>query len=134
MKRYIVVRNEVEFVHRYLEAPSTVIHLRNYHRHIAHIETEIEVYHDDRELEFIIVKNSINSAFNRNKIEMLYVDKSCEMVAQEVIEHVVREFGNRAITCKVFEDGENGAKIVHNPRTRMVRDSLGHLIREEITE
>lgn len=106
----IIVKNKVEFIHRYISAPEEVAFLREYHRHEAHIETEIEVYHDDRELEFILVKDYIDSLLE-HEIDMRYVDKSCEMVAKEIIAKLIQRYGDRGITCKVFEDDENGAVV-----------------------
>lgn len=109
METMIIVKNEALMVHRYPGAPEEVSYLKDYHRHILTIETEIEVYHENRELEFIMVEDAIKDYLN--KTQLTYTDKSCEMVAKEIIEYIIEKYGERKITCKVFEDGENGAKV-----------------------
>lgn len=105
----IIVRTRKEMIHRYVDAPKGVEYLKDYHRHMLHIEVDIEVYHDDRELEFILVKRDIEAFLERYPLQE--VEKSCEMVAFDIIEYVVAKYGDRNVECKVFEDGENGARV-----------------------
>ena len=110
----IVVRNQKEMIHRYEQAPEEVSFLREWHRHMLHIETEIEVTHDDRELEFIMVKDYIDQCLD-HMINLEYVEKSCEMVAKEIIAKLVERYGERAIECTVWEDNENGGRVYYRP-------------------
>jgi len=103
-KSYIVVRTQFEGFHRYPAAPEGVEFLKNEHRHMFHIEAKIEVFHSDRELEFILVKRFINTLLTNSQQD----HKSCEMIAESITNALVQKYGKRDITVGVFEDGENG--------------------------
>lgn len=114
MNTFIIVKTQYEGIHRYKDAPDQVSFLRDYHRHIFNIEAKIEVFHEDRELEFIMVKQKINAYFDKLKDEYgVYNmgDQSCEMIAKRIIDLLKENYGNRKITVSVFEDNENGAVV-----------------------
>lgn len=112
IQRYIYVTFQQEFIHRYPDAPDEVAYLRDYHRHIAHIKVQIEVYHNERELEFIMVKHNL-AAVVSNYIRVTS-DNSCETIAENIIEYVKKTYGeNRDIEVDVAEDGENGCRLVY---------------------
>lgn len=103
----IIVKTQREFIHRYKNAPEEVAFLRNYHRHMLHIEVELSVTHEERELEFFMVLKRLNRILNT--IPMTYVDCSCETIAEQVAKELQDLYGaNRDITVKVLEDGEVG--------------------------
>jgi hypothetical protein len=81
------------------------------HRHRAFTEVEIEVTHDDRELEFIMVQRRLQAWVEADKFSWP-TQISCEMIADKIIKMLHEWYGTRNITCKVFEDNENGAKVV----------------------
>lgn len=108
-KRSIFVSLQVEGSHRYKEAPQEVAFLRSYHRHMFGVRVKMEVFHDDRELEFILVKRFIQRFFNDNPIHD--VDWSCEMIADKLHRVLVDHYGDRDMTIVVDEDGENGAEV-----------------------
>lgn len=104
----IIVRTQFEGFHKYPAAPEGVEFLKNEHRHIFHVEAKIEVFHDDRELEFILVKRFLNSQLTDGQMN----HKSCEMMAADLINKIEEKFpGERAISVKVFEDNENGGEV-----------------------
>ena len=109
---FIIVRGQYEFNHRYAHAPAEVSYLRNIHRHLFNYEVELEVYHDDRELEFIMVKHDIEEYLSRR--EENWVDTtSCEQMAKCIGLYLQTKHGfERSLTVSVFEDNENGAKII----------------------
>ena len=112
MKMFIAVTNFFEGIHRYKDAPQQVDFLRNYHRHIFNIKTKIEVFHDDRELEFIMVKRNINNFINSclNDEGYFFMENlSCEQFADKLYEYLIKEYGQRKITIEVSEDDENCA-------------------------
>lgn len=114
MSKFIIVRTQYEGIHRYKNAPKQVEFLRTYHRHIFHIETKIEVFHNDRDLEFIMVKQAINTYFDSflNRFDVYEMgDQSCEMIAENLIKFLKTKYGERKITVSVFEDNENGAVV-----------------------
>jgi hypothetical protein len=109
----IVVKLEREFIHRYKDAPEDVAFLRQWHRHMLKLEIEIEVSHLDRELEFIMVKRYVNHLFNMNEIDLTYVEKSCETICKELIELLVKKYGERDMVITASEDGENGGRVYY---------------------
>lgn len=111
-KSFIIVRGQFEFCHRYADAPEEVAYLRNLHRHMFNYEVEIEVYHDDRELEFIMVKHEIED-FLLNRDRIWPETTSCEQMAQSIGNFLRTHYGfERDLTVSVFEDNENGAKVI----------------------
>ena len=105
----ILVKNTFEFVHCWPEAPDEVDYLRSPHRHLFAIESEIEVGHDDRELEFIMVQHSIKDFLHTPNRFALRT--SCEQIARAVGDHIAEKYGEREIIVTVYEDNENGARV-----------------------
>jgi len=112
MKTFIVVQLQAEGIHRWEECPiEEVKYLRHDHRHVFHIKAVREVFHDNRDVEFIQFKHEIDDyIFNRYYDHIYrchYFGKmSCEMLAKELLEKFNLE------SCEVYEDGENGAVVV----------------------
>lgn len=117
IKRSIIVRTRFEGMHAYKNAPDEVAFLRNMHRHMFHVELISEVFHDDRELEFFIVKKQLDE-FIGARFPYGEDAGSCEQIAEAIMIHFAEllydeTLGSRFIACKVCEDGENCA-IVSN--------------------
>ena len=111
-KTLIIVRGQFEFCHRYASAPTEVAYLRNQQRHMYNYEVQLEVYHDDRELEFIMVKHDIDS-YLAGRYENWTDETSCEQMAECICLYLQTKHGfERMLTVSVFEDNENGAKII----------------------
>ena len=113
-KRYIWVTFRKEGVHCYpaaLTDPSLgeVSFLGNPHRHMFHFKVFIEVFHDDREIEFIIFKRWLESLYNEDVLTLS--NQSCEMIAENLFNVIGGKYPNRDITIDISEDGENGACI-----------------------
>ena len=108
----IIIRGSYEFCHRYKDAPAEVAYLRALHRHVFNYEVELEVYHDDRELEFIMVKHDIDDYLTRREENWLDTT-SCEQMAKCIGLYLQTKHGfERYLSVSVFEDNENGAKII----------------------
>ena len=75
------------------------------HRHIFHFKVAIEVFHDDRDIEFIQFKRWLESLY-QGTLELDY--KSCEMIADELAHQIQIKHPGRHIRIEVSEDGENG--------------------------
>jgi hypothetical protein len=93
--------------------------LGNPHRHIFHFRVSIDVFHSDRDIEFIQFKRWLENLysgtgpFNENQVlELNY--KSCEMIADDLYLQIAARYPNRAVTIEVSEDGENGCSITYN--------------------
>lgn len=82
------------------------------HRHIFHFRVSIDVFHDDRDIEFIQFKRWLESLYGDNVISLNH--KSCEMIAEDLANQIHNKYPNRNITISVAEDNENGAEMSFN--------------------
>ena len=82
------------------------------HRHIFHFDVSIEVFHNDRDIEFIQFKRWLENQYSQGILELNY--KSCEMISDDLYEIIATRYPDRNITITVSEDGENGATIQYN--------------------
>lgn len=79
------------------------------HRHVFHFKVAIEVFHDDRDIEFIQFKRWLENLY---KDAILALDfKSCEMIAEDLYSQITARYPGRAVWIDVSEDGENGCHI-----------------------
>jgi hypothetical protein len=79
------------------------------HRHIFHFKVAIQVFHDDRDIEFIQFKRWLESLYADGTLQLDY--KSCEMICDDLANTINNKYPNRNIELTVSEDGENGATI-----------------------
>jgi len=107
-----------EGIHKYpaaLEDPklADVKFLGYPHRHMFHFKVWIEVFHDDRDIEFIQFKRWLESLY-QGTLELDY--KSCEMIADELADQIQTKYPGRQVRIEVSEDGENGCDINYEVR------------------
>lgn len=116
MKRYVICNLTKELYHRYPKAPDDVWYLRNLHRHLLHIEVTVEVYHNERDIEFIMLKHIVEKFYDSLEIDSPNTPQeeiSCEHIAELIISMLRRLYGtDRDIAVSVMEDGENGARLI----------------------
>ena len=90
------------------------------HRHIFHFRVRIEVFHNDRDIEFIQFKRWMERLYNgasETEGEVLVLNhRSCEMIADELHEKISAKYPGRFVEIDVAEDGENGCSIYY-PKT-----------------
>jgi hypothetical protein len=115
-KRFIWVTFQREGIHKFPAAATDpnladVAFLANEHRHIFHFNIAIEVFHNDRDIEFIQFKRWLENLY-QGKLELNY--KSCEMISDDLYEAIASRYPGRDIEITVSEDGENGATIRYN--------------------
>jgi hypothetical protein len=79
------------------------------HRHIFHFKVSIEVFQDDRDIEFIQFKRWLEKCYNDGILELNH--KSCEMIARELNDTIKARYPGRRTEIEVSEDGENGATL-----------------------
>lgn len=79
------------------------------HRHIFHFKVYIEVFHDDRDIEFIQFKRWLEKLYNTGTLQLNY--KSCEMISEDLHAEITARYPGREIWIEVSEDGENGSFI-----------------------
>jgi len=111
--RTIFVQFTKEGIHCYPDAPGGVEFLRNPHRHIFHFKATVSVQHNDRDIEFILFKRELEGLYNYGVMEIDH--KSCEMLAEELINYIVKGYPGRQVAVEVSEDGENGAILEYIP-------------------
>lgn len=114
IKRWIEVSFRKAGVHYYPGCDQVaflepVSYLANRHRHLFHFAVSIEVYHNDRELEFLMVQDELQGLFEKGTMDIN--GKSCEMLAEDLINYISETYPGRDILVKVHEDGENGAVL-----------------------
>jgi len=120
--RTIFVRFQKEGIHCYPAAATDpalatgdeydVSFLASPHRHIFHFEVTIQVFHNDRDIEFIQFKRWLENLYAGGTLELNY--KSCEMISDELYDQIAARYPDRAVWINVSEDGENGAVIQYN--------------------
>jgi hypothetical protein len=106
-QKFIWVTFQKEGIHKYPDAPEGVEFLKYPHRHIFHFKVELEVFHDDREVEFILFKRELESLYSQGTLQLDY--KSCEMMADDLANYIKEKYSKRDLVITVSEDGENGA-------------------------
>ena len=82
------------------------------HRHIFHFRVTIDVFHNDRDIEFIQFKRWLENLYKDAILALDY--KSCEMIADDLYIQIAAKYPSRAVTIEVSEDGENGCVIDYN--------------------
>jgi hypothetical protein len=85
--------------------------LANPHRHIFHFRVWIDVFHNDRDVEFIQFKRWLESLYNGQGSVLALDWKSCEMIADDLYIEIAGRYPDRAVWIEVAEDGENGCLI-----------------------
>ena len=84
------------------------------HRHIFHFRVSIDVFHNDRDIEFIQFKRWLENLYSGQGAVLELNYKSCEMIADDLYLQIAARYPDRAVTIEVSEDGENGCSIVYN--------------------
>ena len=79
------------------------------HRHIFHFQVWIDVFHNDRDIEFIQFKRWLENLYKDSILALDY--KSCEMISDDLYIQIASRYPNRAVWIEVSEDGENGCLI-----------------------
>ena len=89
------------------------------HRHIFHFRVRIEVFHNDRDIEFIQFRRWMERLYNGGdssdgKVSVLELDyKSCEMIADDLYQEISTKYPGRFVEISVAEDNENGCSIFY---------------------
>ena len=79
------------------------------HRHIFHFKVYIQVFHDDRDIEFIQFKRWLEKLYSEGTLELNH--KSCEMISRDLHATITARYPAREIWISVSEDNENGCFI-----------------------
>lgn len=84
------------------------------HRHIFHFNVGIQVFHNDRDIEFIQFKRWLEGMYSSAQNILSLDFKSCEMISDDLFEQIASRYPDRDIEITVSEDGENGATIFYS--------------------
>jgi hypothetical protein len=84
------------------------------HRHIFHFRVSIDVWHNDRDIEFIQFKRWLESLYSEESNCLRLDYKSCEMIADDLYIQIANRYPDRNVVIEVSEDGENGCSITYN--------------------
>ncbi|MCH7515942.1 MAG: hypothetical protein IIB08_02225 [Bacteroidetes bacterium] len=77
------------------------------HRHIFKFKVWIEVFTDDRDIEFIQFSRWLKNLYGEGVLEMDYL--SCEMISDHLNLVIKIKYPGREVWIEVSEDGENGS-------------------------
>jgi hypothetical protein len=120
-ERKIWVTFRKEGIHKYPAAatdPSLatgdeydVSFLASPHRHIFHFRVWLDVFHNDRDVEFIQFKRWLERLYHSDQGVLSLNYKSCEMMSDDLYVQIATKYPDRAVWIEVAEDGENGALI-----------------------
>ena len=120
-QRKIWVTFRKEGMHRYPAAATDpalatgdeydVSFLASPHRHMFHFRVWIDVFHNDRDVEFIQFKRWCESLYSGHGAVLSLDYKSCEMMADDLYIQIASRYPGRVVHIEVSEDGENGALI-----------------------
>ena len=95
MVNYIWVTTQQEMYHHYPGAPKEVDFLKHKHRHIFKFKIYLEVFGDNRDVEFIMFKRKINYYIYLMTKDVK--EKSCEMISNYLAEKIQRDYPERDI-------------------------------------
>ena len=115
--RQIWVTFQKEGIHMYPAAGKEpnlqdVSFLAHPHRHIFHFRVYIDVFHNDRDIEFIQFKRWLQGLYDTTVLTLDY--KSCEMISDDLYLQIADRYPNRNVIINVSEDNENGCEIKYN--------------------
>ena len=117
---HITVRTQFEGLHYWKDAPDEVAFLRNLHRHVFKVEVCLDVAHDNRDLEFFMVKSRLDQSFERlgcrynNALPFLrnLGQMSCEMIASWIMKNAHEGiYSGLVLSVTVREDDENSGTV-----------------------
>lgn len=102
--------------HRWPEAPDEVDYLRVRHRHLFKVRVDVSVEHQDRAIEYHMLKRSIKSwrmlPVENHAGEYEFGSMSCEAIASTLLQNLQTYYPDRPYyRVEVSEDGENGSVV-----------------------
>ena len=118
-ERKIWVTFRKEGMHRYPAAATDpnlatgdeydVSFLASPHRHMFWFKVWIDVWHNNRDLEFIQFKRWLESLYSKDILQLDF--KSVEMLADDLYLQIAERYPDRAVWIEISEDNENGCLI-----------------------
>ena len=121
-ERKIWVTFRKEGIHKYPAAATDpnlctageydVSFLASPHRHIFWFKVWIDVWHSNRDLEFIQFKRWLESLYSKDILQLDF--KSVEMLADDLYVQIAERYPERAVWIEISEDGENGCLVKYD--------------------
>ena len=87
------------------------------HRHIFHFRVWVDVFHNDRDIEFIQFKRWMENLYKDAILKLDFM--SCEMISDDLYTQISTKYPGRTVWIEVAEDGENGSLVkyeTHRPQ------------------
>lgn len=94
--------------HRWPLAQGKREYLADRHRHLFHIRVKVIVSHNDRDVEFHDLSDTIREWWGPGSRE--WGDLSCESIARQLLDYLSDQ-GMQIVLVEIGEDKENGAAI-----------------------
>ncbi len=107
MNKTAIARFQVEGFHNWPDAKGERDYLVNRHRHLFYVEASIELFHNEREIEFHDFLAFCKTEFLGGEMG----SKSCETMASELVIEIENKWSNRKVSVSIFEDNEVGASV-----------------------
>lgn len=112
-----------EAIHHWPDAPEEVDFLREPHRHEFEATVHVEVGHDDRDVEFILLKRLVNYIVGK-RLSGYQQETSCEEMCHIIAASLHRR--NYPVSkVEVSEDGENGATVTYTRKNKTAPSGEG---------
>lgn len=114
LTKWVKIQFIKEGIHRYPAAATesnlnSVEYLGYPHHHYFYFYVTIQVFHNDRDIEFQMFRRWCESQFKDDIIKIDY--KSCEMLAEELINLIKVAYPGRDMQVEVYEDDINGSVV-----------------------
>ena len=115
-KKFIWITFQKEGIHCYPAAGfdpnlDDVSFLQHPHRHIFHFKVKIEVFHYNRDIEFIQFKRWCEKLYTTGILNLN--NSSCEMIADMLYLNIAGRYPQREVHINVSEDDENGCEVIY---------------------
>ena len=106
IKRWAIIEGSFEATHCWPQAPITEAYLRSPHRHLFEVKVQIEVFHEDREIEYYNFKSQLSRLLVWMPNPINY---SCEKYSDIIATNIKNAYPKRDLKVTILEDGHEGA-------------------------
>lgn len=108
IKRNVIITTSFIAIHNWPECDVKGVEFLCYpHRHTFNVTLKFRVNHDDRDIEFIDKKKSVDELLSQRFQYRDLGRMSCEAIATTLLDYT------GAFYCSVYEDNENGAEVYY---------------------
>ena len=110
-QKNIIIKTQFPALHAWKDCPiKDVEFLKHPHRHVFYVTVKIPVIHNNRQIEFFIVKRSLEEHIRKYFYDQYLGGQSCEDICESLSAFIQHDFGGCSY-ISVMEDNENGAEI-----------------------